>query len=35
MKRSGRFLARHLWLVALGAMVAAALISSGLALAGP
>ena len=35
MKRSGRFLARHLWLVALGAIVAGALIFSGPALAGP
>ena len=34
MKRSGRFLARHLWLVALGALVAGALIFSGPALAG-
>ncbi|MBU4354929.1 MAG: PQQ-binding-like beta-propeller repeat protein [Proteobacteria bacterium] len=34
MKRIGRFLARHLWLVALGAIMAGALIFSGPALAG-
>ena len=35
MKRSGRFLTRHLWLVTLGAIVAAALSFPGPALSGP